>query len=303
MTQQSQQSPAATRALVLSGGGSVGRAWQTGLALGLARAGVRLADADLIVGTSAGAIVGAQLALGLDLEAHIARYDAEAAAAKVGTDSAPAPGGTPGDALAGFLSIMIEAATKGLPDEELLVRLGTFALNARTGPEASLVGAFSDLAAEQWPARYRCTAFDAESGAFQVWDATTGATLDRAVASSCAVPGIFAPVTINGRRYIDGGLLSGTNTHLAAGHDKVLVISLVGGFGNIPGMDRFPERAAAEEAAIAEGGGMLLTLQPDERATEAMGMNPMDPSAGPAAAAAGIAQGAREAERLAAFLG
>ena len=57
-----------TNALVLGGGGSTGQAWEIGLLLGLQDAGVDLRDADLVVGTSAGAIVGAQLTSGLPLE-------------------------------------------------------------------------------------------------------------------------------------------------------------------------------------------------------------------------------------------
>jgi NTE family protein len=300
------ENEAGTRALVLTGGGSVGIAWQTGLAVGLARAGVQLADADLIVGTSAGSAVGAHLALREDLEAQIARRYAGAPVAAAGTaatGSAPAADNTPGAGLAGFLSIMAEAAEMGLPDEELGARLGAFALNATTQPEASLIGAFSDLADAEWPAPFCCTAVDTETGAFQVWDAKAGAPLDRAVASSCAVPGIFAPITINGRRYIDGGVRSGTNIDLAAGYDKVLVISVLGGAANIPGMERFAQRAAAEEAVIIEAGGALYSLRPDEQAAAAMGMNPMDDSVGPAAAAAGVAQGIREAELIATFWG
>src|SRR3954453_6188136 len=57
------------RALVLSGGGPVPVAWHGGLLAGLARAGTDLADADFILGTSAGAIVGSQLASGVDPDA------------------------------------------------------------------------------------------------------------------------------------------------------------------------------------------------------------------------------------------
>ena len=57
-----------TRALVLGGGGTVGTAWTAGLVSGLRREGVDLAEADLIVGTSAGAIVGTMLATGQDLD-------------------------------------------------------------------------------------------------------------------------------------------------------------------------------------------------------------------------------------------
>jgi len=60
-------SAAISRALVLGGGGAVGRAWQTGLAASLIRAGINLPAADAIIGTSAGASVGARIALGMDL--------------------------------------------------------------------------------------------------------------------------------------------------------------------------------------------------------------------------------------------
>src|SRR6476619_245244 len=59
----------ATRALVLGGGGPVGIAWESGLLAGLAKAGVDLGQADFILGTSAGAFVGARLALGAETRA------------------------------------------------------------------------------------------------------------------------------------------------------------------------------------------------------------------------------------------
>ncbi len=57
----------AQRALVLGGGGVTGVAWEIGLLAGLADRGIQLEVADLLVGTSAGAVVGAQLAWGADL--------------------------------------------------------------------------------------------------------------------------------------------------------------------------------------------------------------------------------------------
>lgn len=284
-----------SRALVLSGGGLIGIAWQTGLIVGLARQGVRLSQADLIVGTSAGSAVGAQLALGRDLEAQIAALDG-ATGAPVQDPDAVAKG------MLGFLTISVEGAKEGLSDEELGARLGAFALQSSTPPEDALVsGQFADLAGEQWPSHYRCTAVDAQTGVQRVWDAKSGAPLERGVASSCAVPGVFPPITINGRRYIDGGIISGTNIPAAAGHERVLVLSLVDWAAKVPGMEFFAQRTVAEAASAVEAGAQLVTIGPDAQAAEAMGTNPMDPAAAPAAAAAGVAQGIREASRLAQF--
>ncbi len=57
------------RALVLGGGGAVGVAWESGLLAGLAEAGLDLSGADFILGTSAGSVVGSQLAMGRDATA------------------------------------------------------------------------------------------------------------------------------------------------------------------------------------------------------------------------------------------
>jgi NTE family protein len=56
------------KALILGGGGTTGIAWEMGLILGLHDGGVDVTDADLIIGTSAGATVGVQISSGLNLE-------------------------------------------------------------------------------------------------------------------------------------------------------------------------------------------------------------------------------------------
>ena len=57
-----------TRALILGGGGFTGIAWELGILKGLRDEGVDLTDADVIIGTSAGSVVGTRLAIGLDLD-------------------------------------------------------------------------------------------------------------------------------------------------------------------------------------------------------------------------------------------
>ena len=296
-----------TRALVLSGGGPVGIAWQTGLVAGLAAKGVDLREGDFILGTSAGSAVGAQLALGRDMATVLERYQRAAspapASGSASASAVPSPGRAAGTAaspgrMQDLMRVMAEsAASKGTAEEARAI-IGRFALEAETAPEEQFVAGFGYLAGEVFPDGYACTAVDAETGEFQVWDASTGAPLDRAVASSCAVPGIFPPITIAGRRYIDGGMRSGTNADLAAGHDKVLLVTLMAGAraanaGNPADarMQRYLERMAREQQVLLDAGATIEQLGPDEESAAVIGVNLMDGRVGPAAAEAGFRQG------------
>src|SRR5215813_5479129 len=109
-----------TRAVVLGGGGPVGVGWEAGLATGLAVAGVAFGAADLIVGTSAGSIVGAGLALGLD--------PAEA----VGAVSQPLPAGVAGGTIADLMTAWADAASRAQGAEQTRIELGRLALAADT---------------------------------------------------------------------------------------------------------------------------------------------------------------------------
>ena len=302
------------KALVLSGGGPLGVAWQTGLAVGLARSGVRLAEADMIVGTSAGSVVGAQLALGKEMGALLAQVEHFWAGQARSAGESGAAGGAHtdgasamiGERMQTLLNLMADATTsdEGIP-ADTRAALGRFALEADAGPEERFAGAFAFLAGEAWPARFRCTSVDAETGTFVVWDGRAGESLDRAVASSCAVPGLFPPITVRGRRYIDGGMRSGTNADLAQGNDRVLIVTLVGRSGAAasenPAEERFRVRLEAEQAMLVGAGATVRVVGPDEKAAAVMGLNLMDASIGPAAAEAGTRQGEILAAELADF--
>ena len=293
-----------TKALVLSGGGSVGIAWQTGLAAGLARHGVDLAGADFIVGTSAGSSVGAQLALGSDLEERLGTYERSAGAADAADPPDRVPDRSMAERMTRFMAMMGE-----LIDAEPGVRrtaIGRFALEADALPEDQFLALFSFLKDAAWPDRYACTAVDAESGEFVVWDAKASAPLDRAVASSCAVPGLFSPITIGGRRYMDGGMRSGTNADLAVGHDRVLVISLMTGARAAsadPRMARLFQTMVGEQKVLADAGASVEVLGPDKGAADVMGMNLMDPAIAPRSALEGARQGEEIADRIGRFWG
>jgi NTE family protein len=294
-----------SKALVLSGGGPVGIAWQTGLAAGLARQGVVLADAQLILGTSAGSAVGAQLALGRDPEEQVARYEAAGRRSSAGADAA-APAGdraAPSDTMARLMELLGQAAAEDGSPIEIRQVIGRFALEAETFEEARFVDMFRYLAGEPWPEVFRCTAVEVDTGEFRVWDREAGAELDRAVASSCAVPGVFPPITIAGKRYMDGGVRSSSSADLAAGHERVLLVTLMGPerqaqAGDDARMLAMRERSARELEAVRQAGGTVEIVAPDAESAAVMGVNLMDGSLGPAAAVAGVRQGEAAAAAL-----
>lgn len=294
----------ATRAVVLGGGGPVGIAWESGLAAGLAEAGIDLAEADFIVGTSAGSVVGAQLALGRPAVSLAAAQMKEVVAQPGGQAANPPPAPD----LTGLMGMMMKMASFDGPPEAMRAELGAFALAAKTVPEDAFISGFGrmeGMGAAQWPGHnYTCTAVDALNGEFVTWNAQSGVELGRAVASSCSVPGIFPPITINGRRYIDGGMRSATNADLAAGYERVLVVSVTGSTSAPAGtpqaamMERTRARFEGELAAIRDAGGEVVVVTPDAGALAAFGVNLMDASRRPAVTREGIRQGKAEAGRI-----
>ncbi|MGE5596274.1 MAG: patatin-like phospholipase family protein [Hyphomicrobiales bacterium] len=291
-----------TRALVLGGGGPVGIAWESGLLAGIAEGGVDLGNADFIIGTSAGSFVGAQLAMG-----HTARELAEALLAR--GDRPPAqnrePSGEAGPPpdLTFLMTKMMEAQTSDRPPEEIRREIGQWALQAPTMSEDAFIASFGhllrDLPEDAWPERrYACTAVDAADGSFQLWTNGSGVGLARAVASSCSVPGVYPPITINGRRYIDGGMRSSTNADQAKGYDVVAVVAVTVG-GATPQMAEVSRRRLeAELQVLRDGGSRVELITPSEQSMSAFGPNLMDFRRRQPAAQAGLEQGRGEAARL-----
>jgi len=298
-----------TRALVLGGGGPVGIAWETGLALGLASRGVELGQADRIVGTSAGSVVGAQLAAGLDLGERAQRvYVSPLGEGGSAVDRALAAEVDPqvGARVLQLVEALGGLGDPGAPDAEPdpgMVALGTQALQAPTGPEESFVALFAEFADHAWPERFACTAVDTASGRFTVWERSSGIPLDRGVASSCSVPFVYPPITIGDRRYMDGGMRTALNADLAAGHDAVIVVSVLSdlppGFELPMGLRETQARTAHLEALRAGGAAVELVMPSDELVEiSGMGLHMMDAARGPAAYAAGLRQAEVEADRL-----
>lgn len=285
-----------SKALVLGGGGPVGIAWETGLLAGLAEGGVDVHHADWILGTSAGSFVGAQIAMHRD---PAALFAAELGYASTVRESA-GPSGPPPD-LSGLMGLMMRKPPGEPAPTALMAEFGKLALDAQTISEDAFISGFGPAfeGERPWPTGFACTAIDAETGEFVVWNDSTAAPLVRGVASSCSVPGIFPPITIDGRRWIDGGMRSGTNADVAHAHDKVVIVAVVppafapAMLAGIEG-ERARLRAAGRETAL---------IIPDTAAGEAFGPNLMDGANRETIARAGYAQGQAEAARIAAFWG
>ncbi|WP_030158343.1 patatin-like phospholipase family protein [Streptomyces sp. NRRL S-244] len=268
-------------ALVLGGGGLTGVGWEAGILYGLARAGVDLTAADLVVGTSAGSVVGAQLTSGLltpqELYERQLGDPAGEAVARLGT---------------GLIARYAVAMVRSRDPEGYRRRVGTLALAADTVEEAERRKILAArLVSHAWPERRLVvTAVDA----LAAFDRESGAGLVEAVSASCAVPGVWPPATVGGRRFIDGGIRSATNADLASGCARVVIIAPMA-LGS-----RLVPSPAAQAARLREAGARVLLITPSAQARKAFGRNVLDPARRDPAARAGLAQAAEHAAESAA---
>jgi len=145
------------------------------------------------------------------------------------------------------------------------------------------------LVSTDWPAALQVTALDTATAELHVFDACCGVSLLGAVAASGAVPGVWPLERFAGRFWIDGGMVSAANAHLASGYGRVVVIApLPDGYGAIPG--------AAQDVAALGAHARVLLVAPDEHSVAAVGPNIYDPAR---RGAAGRAQGVGLAPALA----
>jgi NTE family protein len=269
-----------TRALVLGGGGVAGISWMVGVLTGLADAGVDVSDADSVVGTSAGSVAGALLLTAADtMWARQVDQELQAEEIFASVDL---------DEMATRFGAAVAGATS---EESLRAAIGAMALATETVPEDVRRAVIaSRLPVTTWPSQLRVTAVDAGSGELVVLDAASGIDLVDAVAASCAVPGIWPPVTLGERRYVDGGVRTTLNADLAAGAEVVLVLAPMGLVGS------GPLTAGLEDALPLLG--RVVAVEPSEESRAAMGANPLAPATRRPAAEAGRVQGVVEAAHV-----
>jgi NTE family protein len=275
----------AGRALVLGSGGITGVAWELGLLAGLAAQGLGLCDADLVIGTSAGALAGAILTSGTSL--------ADLYQAQITPDGVDVTAGLGRKLIARYALAFILPGTHNRARK----RMGRISRAGPDLPEAersTVIGGW--LPSHEWPSRrLQIIAVDATSGKAAAFDAGSGATLIEAVSASCAVPGIWPPVRINGRLWMDGGMRSAANADLAAECERVVVLAPIWqGLGLMTS-------AVRQSRRLARGGRRAVVLvAPDEAARAAIGPNLLDSSRRAPAARAGYAQAVTAAAQIAA---
>jgi NTE family protein len=287
------------RALVLGGGGSTGNAWLIGVIAGLVEAGLDVAGADLVIGTSAGSTTAAQIA---------GANPADLLAATL----APIPQHRIAPAGAGGGHGLVRAAADNMERTRAIIaaaadvadmrrRMGEAALELAAASESRQAQWRATVAArlpgQCWPQRTMLvTAVDAETGEPVVFDRQSGVDLADAVAASCASGFAYR---IGGNSYIDGGYRRNENADLAAGYGRVLVLSPFGGRTRHPlewGM-----QLAAQVAELRAGGSSVETIVPESDSAQLFGANAMDASLRAPAARTGYIQGRALAGQLTEF--
>ncbi len=284
------------KALVLGGGGTTGIAWEMGILLGLHDGGIDVIDAELVVGTSAGSVVGAQITSGFSLENLYARQLQPLEETK--------------EQVVQFNMnelMRVFAAGSGAPDAQTArARVGAAALAVKTIPEKERLDIIaSRLPVQEWPTQQRLviTTVDAQTGEWVQFDRDAGVPLVLAVSASCAVPGVYPPITIGSHRYIDGGVRSGTNADIAKGYQRVLILRAETlDFSAVDPQQTTPAVTFEDELAQLERtSSQILVITPDEASVAARGPNALDASRRAISAQAGREQGRLLAESVMRF--
>lgn len=284
-------------ALALGAGGITGHAFHCGVMAAVEDAlGIEVTDAEAIVGTSAGSIVAALIRAGMRGSDLAARACGEPPSERVralverigppatALDRSDGPVNLRPAALAALGQMMRRPwQTRVGGVGAALLPEGRVSTESISGPIQEVLGAGGWLPGLQIPAVHL------ESGRRVVFDGSDpgGPDLGVAAAASCAIPGWFTPVIINGERYVDGGLWSPTNADLLAdsGVDLVIVSSPMSSgvresFRRLDAPARVLHKGylSYERRVLERGGAEVLVFEPDAEILGHMGANAMDPT-------------------------
>ncbi len=291
--------------LVLGGGGILGEAWMWSLLAGLEEeTGFDARECSGYVGTSAGSIVSAALASGVDPRTRLGDLPEQPPVTANGRDFSGGP-----DAVVRALELGLSAggaavaplAAAGLRSTETVGSFVRRAALARVPDGRRSLGHLGDeldRAGAEWDGRLLVSAVDSGSGR-RVMFGAPGApevSVGRAVEASCAIPGVFRPIVVDGRRYVDGGVWSPTSLDRAPVErgTRVLCLNPTGSlrgapFGALSVLSR--SLAGVEALTLQRRGAHVTTVSPDQGSMTAIGPNLMDPTPRAEVIAAGREQG------------
>jgi NTE family protein len=288
------------RGIVLGAGGVLGAAWMIGALSALEESeGFDPREAEVLIGTSAGSVVASALAGGIGVQTlvnhqrgivadgdPVIEYDAD-------VDGGGALPPRPKLGI-GSRSLLLRAARhpRRFPP---LATLAALAPQGRGSLDqiGSVIDAMQPETEWSEHPNLWIIAMDYDSGRRVAFGraGSPRTRLSEAVKASCAIPGWFAPVTINGRRYVDGGTCSPTSLDLLAGRglDDVYVLSPMTSFtydepesvvGRLERRFRrlVTKRLQREAAKVRRTGTRVILLGPGREDLEAIGVNLMDPS-------------------------
>ena len=273
--------------LVLGAGGITGIAWLAGALRALEEhTGWTASSADILAGTSAGAIVATVLAAGDD-PCELLIYAEQPDTLR--TAIAHAVRGRDPDPRTLPLPVSLRLGVSGLLKGNTRRLSGFLPTGVVSSDE--IRGLTHAAASNGWPTDRELwlNACDAESGRHVIFGrpGMPEVPLADAVVASCAVPAYYRPVSIGSRRYVDGGVRSLTNADLLSdqGCDIVIVMSPFSSTERGPLLDTalfgVPRRATAMRTAreitrLREAGSQVLCIQPTGADIRAMGLNPME---------------------------
>ncbi|GHF03547.1 patatin [Amycolatopsis deserti] len=276
--------PRESTAVVLGGGGLAGIGWTIGALAALEESGVlRLDSVDQVIGTSAGAAVAAAI---LQSGSAGAEYDKAVRKNRRNDELAPA---TALDAVLPDVLAIHGSDDPVAAKTERLMRLSRE--RSRIDPSRRRVAIARRVARDSWPAgRFGITAVRSD-GSRTVFTSESGIGLVDALTASCAVPGLWPVVRIDGADYIDGGTFSLTNAELAREAGHVIVLQP---------MPELPGYATAERQEVLD---RAVTIEPSERARAGFGSDPFDPDVRGLAAVLGYEDGLAAVPAVTSLLG